>query len=93
VTVIFDPSNSKVALIVIAILAIIFLANFIMPSLSEKMNCGLQGGQWDTMLDVCVFDPKVCHDAGGISIQVPEKCDNKGQCSVSHSTTSGCKFG
>ncbi len=86
-------SNSKVALIVISILVIILLANFVMPSLSVKMICGLQGGQWDTMLRVCAFDPKVCEDAGGISVIVPEEWKDTGNWDLSYATTLGCKFG
>ena len=85
-------SNLRVILIVIAIFALIFLANFVMPPLSEKMICGLQGGQWDTMLRVCAFDPKVCEDADGISVIIPEEWD-EGQWSSSNATTWGCKFG
>ncbi len=85
--------NSFVVLIVIKIFVMIFLANFIMPSLSKKMICGLQGGHWDKMLDVCAFDPKICKDAGGISIMVPEEQNDEGQWSSSNARTWGCKFG
>ncbi|QMU54894.1 MAG: hypothetical protein GKS07_08400 [Nitrosopumilus sp.] len=85
-------SNSKVVLIVVAILALIFLANIIMPSLSEKMICGLQGGQWDTMLRVCGFDPKVCTDAGGTPIQISGKCGVDKQCNAPSAYAIGCEF-
>jgi hypothetical protein len=85
-------SNSKIVLIVIAILVMIFVANFLMPPVSEKMICGLNGGHWDKMLRVCAFDPKICEDAGGISIMVPEEWDD-GNWDSSNATVLGCRFG
>ena len=84
--------NSFVILIVITILVLIFLANFVMPPISEKMSCGLQGGNLDKMLKVCAFDPKVCNDAGGISITVPEEQNGEKYRGSSSATTLGCKF-
>jgi hypothetical protein len=92
VAVIVPLSNSKVALIVVATITIIFLANFLMPPLSEKMICGLQGGQWNGMLNVCAFDPKVCDDADGIPVKVPEEWNDEGNWSSANITTLGCKF-
>ena len=84
--------NSLIVLMIIVILFLIFFANFIMPSLNEKMICGLQGGQWDKMLSVCAFDPKVCEDAGGISVILPEEQNDEGNWSSSNATALGCKF-
>ena len=85
--------NSFVVLIVIVILFLVFLANVIMPSLSEKMICGLHGGHWDKMLSVCAFDPKVCKDAGGIPIIVHEEWNNEEeQKNSSNAAALGCKF-
>ncbi len=64
--------NAFVVSIIIIILFLIFFANVTMPALSEKMICGLEGGQWDKMLHACAFDPKACEDAGGIPTTIPK---------------------
>ena len=77
---------------VITIFVLIFVANFILPSLSEKMICEMKGGYLDKMFSVCALDPKICEDAGGAPIQVHGKCKTGEHCGASYASTIGCKF-
>ena len=84
--------NSVVILMIFAILSMIFFANFIMPPLPEKMICRSHGGQWDTMLKVCAFNPDTCKDAGGISVMVPKEQSGEENGNFSNVKTLGCEF-
>ena len=84
--------NSFVVLIVFTILLIIFLANFIFPSMIEKIKCDMGDGWWDSMLKVCGMDPQICADKNGTPVQIFGKCGGEKQCNVSSVSVLGCKF-
>ena len=84
--------NSFVIFIAFAILAIIFLASFILPSMIEKTKCEIGDGWWDSMLKVCGMDPQVCADKDGTPVQVFGKCGGEKQCNASSVSILGCKF-
>ncbi len=62
-------SNSKMALIVIAVLALIFLVNFVMPTIFEEIQCKEKGGVWMGIpREGCAMSSEVCKEAEGIPI-------------------------
>jgi len=61
--------KSFVVLIVFAILALIFLASFVIPPAIEKIQCEKKGGKWADMIGGgCGMSPDACKDAGGIPV-------------------------
>ena len=70
----------------------IFLANFIFPSMIEKIKCEVTGGWWDSMLKICGMTTQICVDKGGIPVQIFGKCGGEKQCNASSVSILGCKF-
>ena len=84
--------NSFVVLISFTILLVIFLANFIFPSMIEKIKCEIVDGWWDSMLKVCGMDLRICTDKEGTPVQIFGRCDGEKQCNASSVSILGCKF-
>jgi len=76
VAVVVPLRNSVVALMVIGIITIIFVVNFIMPTIFERIECEEKGGEWMSVTrEGCAMSPKVCEDIGGTPIGYLE-CKN-----------------
>ena len=84
--------NSFVILIVFTISSIVFLANFIFPSIIEKIKCEIIGGWWDSMLKSCGMDSQICVEKDGTPVQIFGKCGGGKQCNASSVSIFGRKF-